>query len=138
MRLLRPSPGEAADRQTILHLKAKYGEIKKINTKPFVDEINELQTYLDVHYFSKITDEQGNKFTELYGKLASKNKELWLIEDEVRLRIKQGEDNTTRLSEIAKLVPKLNDERAAFVQEINAIFSITEVEKVYLATELRK
>lgn len=139
MRLLRPSPGEAADRQSILHLKCQYGELKNMNIKPFTDEISELQTYLDVHYFHKITEETGEKYNGLFGSLARLNRDMWKLEDEVRIRTAdtyehKGPDNDARLLVIVRLIPQLNDKRAALVQEVNSLFSIHQQEKIYIAS----
>ena len=136
MRLLRPSPGEAADRQGILLLKCRYGIAKNVNTKPFEDEINELQTYLDVHYFNKINEETGEKYNQLFQQLKDVNNDLWRIEDEVRIQIRKPSLDRVRLVEIAIAVPTANDKRMALVQEINRLFNLDVKEKVYIADEI--
>lgn len=133
MRLLRPNPGECADRQSILHLKSKYGELKHINVKPFNDEIMEIQDYLQKNWFTLIAFDKGSQFDELWKKLSAVNSELWKIEDEVRLRARETPLNKERLVEIALLVPVKNDLRAKIVQEINRLFQVAEQEKVYIS-----
>jgi len=133
MRLLRPSPGEAVDRQTILHLKCKYGELKHINVKPFTDEINELQTYLDVHFYHKISEENGQRLNVLYADLAALNGKLWKLEDEARIRRVEQPRPVERLADMRDLTTDLNDARAMLVQQVNALFTISEPEKVYIA-----
>jgi hypothetical protein len=104
-----------------------------MNVKPFSDEIYELQVYLDVHYYHLLTDEPGAKVNELYQKLARVNRELWKIEDEVRLRVNENPLNKDRLVEIALLIPKLNDQRADLVQQINVVFQqVPQPEKIYI------
>lgn len=135
MRLLRPSPGESVDRQTILMLKARYGEIKKVNTKGFTDEVNEIQEYLDKNWYFKLREEQGTHLNTLFQKLSDINNTLWKLEDEIRLRATkpiEGE-NKERICQIALLVPEWNDKRADAVQEINRLFLVVETEKIYLA-----
>ena len=134
MRLLRPNPGECADRQSILHLKAKYGELKHINVKPFTDEIEEIQDYLQKNWFIKIEFDKGAQYDELWKKLSAINNELWKIEDEVRLRARESVLNKERLVEIALTIPVKNDLRAKIVQEINRLFQVAEQEKVYIAS----
>lgn len=133
MRLIRPTPGECADRQTILHLKAKYGELKHINVKPFVDEIGEIQDYLEKNWFITIDFDKGAQFDHLFKMLQSINTELWKVEDEVRLRAKEKTLNKDRLVEIALYIPVQNDLRAKTVQEINRLFLVAEQEKVYIS-----
>lgn len=133
MRLLRPTPGECADRQTILHLKAKYGELKHINVKPFTDEIAEIQDYLDKNWFTRIDFAVGAQFDSLWKRLSEINTDLWKVEDEVRLRAREKPLNEKRLVEIALYIPIQNDLRAKVVQEINRLFLVAEQEKVYIS-----
>lgn len=136
MRMLRPSPGEVADRQTILLLKCRYGSMKHVNIKPFQDEHIELQTYLQLHWFiqfAPVDDPKGIKFDVLTTELQEVNNNLWKLEDEIRLRAKQTPIDKERLLEIALLVPKLNDQRSDLVQKINKLFFVAEQEKIYLA-----
>lgn len=140
MRMLRPSPGECADRQSILLLKCKYGALKHVDVKPFSDENNEIQSYLQKNFFYQLNEEKGAKFDELLKKLQEVNHSLWKIEDEVRIYVRKDDareaidgDQQERLSEIALTIPRLNDKRSDLVQEINAIFGLAGREKVYIA-----
>ena len=133
MRLLRPAPGECADRQTILLLKAKFGTIKKVNTKPFTDELNEIQEYLERNWYFKLTPEQGTKNDELIKQLQAVNGELWKLEDEIRLRMGMDTVDEKRESDLCRSVARFNDRRAKLVQEINTIFQCAVAEKVYVA-----
>ena len=36
-----------------------------------------------------------------------------------------------RLAELAKLIPELNDHRAALVQRVNGLFRVAQAEKIY-------
>jgi hypothetical protein len=133
MRLLRPSPGEAADRQTILLLKAQYGNVSKINIKHFTDEQNEIQDYLAREYFSHIGTTTGELYNQLFIKLKEVNATLWRLEDEIRIQMKLVPQNKERLAELGPLICDHNDQRMRLVQEINKLFGITQQEKVYVA-----
>lgn len=135
MRMLTPSPGECADRQTILELKCKYGQLKHINTKPYSDEINLIQNYLEKEWFYKIVPNIGAQYNQLYFKLKDINSQLWRLEDEIRIRSTEPSPDKDRIVEIAMLIPKLNDERAGLVQEINGLFRVRGQEKVYLTKD---
>lgn len=133
MRMLRPSPGEAADRQTILHLKCKYGDLKRLNIKPFRNELEELQEYLERNWFIRLSEEDGRHYNELCVKMGDVNNQLWKLEDEKRLRIKQNTADLQREFDMSRSVTKLNDDRADLVNEINKLFMVVEQEKIYLA-----
>ena len=133
--MLRPAPGECVDRQTILMLKAKFGTLKKINTKPFTDELNDIQEYLEKNWYFKLNETEGATNDALIKQLQVVNGELWKIEDEIRLRMSNDQNrDVPREADIARIIPTLNDKRAKLVQDINAIFQCATVEKVYVAS----
>lgn len=129
MRLLRPSPGEVADRQTILFLKIQACIAQMKDASKFVDENAECQRYLDLYWFKSLTPEQGKQFDDLLEELAKVNKTLWDLEDKIRvaIRLYNNEDILTCAIDI----PKLNDERADIVRKINMLWGDNQTEKIY-------
>lgn len=152
MRMLQPSPGEAVDRQTILQLKCQHGQKKGVNVKPFVDENNALQEYLEKNWLLLTQKSMQDPYDRLWAALKEVNKKLWDLEDEIRtLKVSLGiakipahdaacmisgnmqNPKCLRIVEIGLLVPELNDRRAKLVQEMNALFGIRTQEKLYVA-----
>ena len=158
MRMLQPSPGEAVDRQTILQLKCQHGQKKGVNVKPFVDENNALQEYLEKNWLLLTQKSMQDPYDRLWAALKEVNKRLWDLEDEIRLLkssltklpgVHQSQMSARemaclisgniqniscmRIIEIGLLVPELNDRRAQLVQELNALFGIRTQEKLYVA-----
>lgn len=172
MRMLKPSPGEIADRQTILALKIKAGgagsepeNIKmadesgvleradgtevaasrvlisgtsKVNIKPFVEENELLQQYLEKNWFPALNRGRGVEYDELFDQLGDVNERLWNLEDEARelkRTFKAGVDNFGSLDERARTVlfaiTTENDKRSGLVQQISELFGITMQEKIY-------
>jgi sRNA-binding carbon storage regulator CsrA len=113
-RLIKPDPGECVDRQTIVVLKAKYGQsldeqkvtdkvktdnekqqivatkftgASKINIQPFIDENESLQQYLEEFYFPLLltSPDKQNQFDKLYDELLELNGDIWKLEDQVRI-----------------------------------------------------
>lgn len=136
MGLLTPSPGEVVDRQTILELKIEAAKRKKIPANAFADEYDQLQAYLEKNSFTR-APVQHDRDT-LYKKLKEVNTQLWHIEDDIRLIIRQAGD-PSKLSADQKVlvckvsfeIPRLNDQRAELVQQINKLFNISRPEKLY-------
>lgn len=150
MLLLQPSPGHCVDRQTILQLKCHNGLKRNLNIQPFVDENNALQTYLEKNWFMLAKKNIQHAYDTAFTKLKGINTELWALEDEIRRLLKivpEGDvpdvagylasnghmPEVKRLIEIALYIPQLNDRRAQAVAEINALFGINTMEKVYNA-----
>ena len=172
MRMLRPSPGEIADRQTILALKIQAGgagsepeniqradesgvleksdgtEVNasrtlikgtsKVNIKPWVEENELLQQYLESNWFPSLNRNNGVEFDDLFDQLAEVNRTLWKLEDEARdlkRTYEQGVDNFGQLDERArKILFQINgnnDKRAELVKKINALFGVQSQEKLY-------
>ncbi len=136
MGLLAPSPGEVVDRQTILELKIAAAKKNQISTRDFAEEYDQLQAYLGKNSF---TPKPGqDDFKTLYAKLKDMNTQLWNIEDEIRLIIRQAGAPSSLTAEqraavcrISFAIPRLNDQRAELVQQINKLFNINRVEKLY-------
>lgn len=136
MGLLAPLPGEVFDRQTILELKMEAARKKGISANAFEDEYNELHAYLEKNSFDRAAEQ--NVANELYKKLKDVNTQLWNIEDEIRLIIK-GAGDPSNLSadqrvlvcKISFEIPRLNDRRAELVRQINKLFNVDRVEKLY-------
>jgi hypothetical protein len=114
MKLIRPSPGELADRQTILELKINHADIEigdeeskliktkkgsanvvrtvidnptKVNVQPFFDELELVQTRLKENWIPNITmhEEAVKAYDDLYEQLAKTNEQLWDLEDQARV-----------------------------------------------------
>lgn len=136
MGLLSPLPGEVVDRQTILELKIDAAGKKGISPKAFRDEYDQLQTYLEKNSFARAPKQQEQE--ALYKKMKEVNTQLWNIEDQIRLIIKNAGDASKLSSdqrvEVCKIsfeIPRLNDRRAELVQQINKLFNIDRLEKLY-------
>lgn len=123
MRLLDPTPGEMIDRLTILDLK-----IYNSNTQKQIEWFCEEQRLL----LDKLsTYATSNRDLAPYrDKLFTINKELWYLIDEVR-ELPDIDNNVLRLAYLAKKIPRLNDERAETVEQINKFYGINTTEKIY-------
>ena len=136
MGLLAPSPGEVVDRQTILELKIAAAKKNQISIRDFAEEYDQLQAYLGKNSFTPKPGQDDYK--TLYAKLKNVNTQLWNIEDEIRLIIRQAgapcsltADQRDAVCKISFAIPHLNDQRAELVQQINKLFNINRVEKLY-------
>jgi hypothetical protein len=136
MGLLTPLPGEVVDRQTILELKMDAAGKKEISANAFRDEYDQLQAYLEKNSFARAPERQDQE--ALYKKMKDVNTQLWNIEDEIRLIIKNAGDSSklsadqkVQVCKISFEIPRLNDRRAELVREINKLFNIDRVEKLY-------
>ena len=113
MRLIKPSPGELADRQSILELKIDYGlseihtqetvdrgktrlrslmrkvvsEPTKINIIPFKEELEAIIQYTTDKWVPGITDDENkvDEYDRLYEELSEVNGNLWKLEDQARI-----------------------------------------------------
>lgn len=134
MGLLAPTPGEVADRQTIIELKIDAAKQKNLSFSAFSEEYGELQSYLGRNSFATSSPE----YQGLYTKLKDVNTKLWNIEDEIRLIIRQSGE-ASKLSAEQKIevcrisfeIPRLNDQRAELVQQVNRLFNVDRREKFY-------
>jgi hypothetical protein len=164
MRMLRPSPGEVVDRQTILELKAQYGQsldqqktiekviveedkkrigttvlqgASKINLKPFLDEHEALQKYLEKDWFPMIatSEDKQKDFDSLYEQLSETNHDLWKLEDQARILVSAPDKYTDianrRAAEVLFTINASNDRRAELVKKINAIWGMNTIEKLH-------
>lgn len=112
MRMLKPSPGELADRQTILELKIEHadreitdaepqlvkrghivrtvveGVDKKAPVNHFFDELELIQQHLRNNYVPDLQmmgDEKVSLYDRLYDDLVEANANLWELEDQARV-----------------------------------------------------
>ncbi len=127
MGLMNPSPGELADRKTILHLKIAVGERKKVKVGHFQKELELIEAAL-AEWFRKSAGGDRRAYDMATKGLAEVNQKLWHAEDEVRALARNERD---RLAELAKLIPELNDQRAELVRQVNRAFGVDQVEKLY-------
>jgi hypothetical protein len=109
MRMLKPSPGELADRQTILTLKVDHCDVEfdentdmkqsggvlsrtvipnknKTNVHPFLDELELIAKKLKEAWVPDIENKPGaiKAYDELYDELLDTNASLWKLEDKIR------------------------------------------------------
>jgi hypothetical protein len=164
MRLFRPNPGECVDRQTILELKAEHvqsldpqrtynkDKIKtddkridkivfegasRINIKPFLDEHDEIQVYLEKNWFPEIASskEKQKQFDVLYAELAEVNGQLWKLEDQVRIYLQAPmgyeREADIRSLEVYRTITTLNNKRSELVKQVNTLWGLSVIEKLY-------
>lgn len=135
MRLIRPNPGELADRQTIVQLKAKFGAEKKLNIQPFLDENEVCQRYLEKNWFPDILRGKEDTFNALFEQLAEVNLQIWKLTDQQHI-LRDAPDRlmpqaAKRAAECLFDIADLNDKRADLVCSINALFRVNVQEKIY-------
>ena len=159
MRLLRPSPGECVDRQTILWLKMEYGSSKvepskrvdvrpeeqrarvivdnpgAINIQPFLDENELIQQHLEANWFPDLSTSKQVRFNDLMEELAELNHQIWKLTDQAHI-LKDAPDRMAavanqRAAEVLYATIELNDKRAKLVRDINELFEIRTVEKIF-------
>ena len=119
------SNGELIDKYTILHIKQEFIDDKD-KLKKVEDEINVLKTFVKelIHQYN---------IEELMNKLKNTNKELWNIEDNIRLKEK-AQLFDKEFIELARSVYFTNDKRAEIKNIINektnsSIFEVKSYEK---------
>ena len=127
MGLVNPTPGELVDRKTILHLKIEAGRRKQVDTTHFQQELEMIEAAL-TDWFAKHASADRGAYEEATRGLADVNQQLWHAEDEVRALPRTERE---RLADLAKLIPALNDRRAGLVQQVNRLFRVGQVEKLY-------
>lgn len=164
MRMLNPSPGEVVDRQTILDLKSEHGQsldqqktedqfkvdteatavvrtrfegASKINIKPFLDEHEALQRYLEKNYFPILvaSPDKQQEFDKLYEEIHEVNSDIWKLEDQARILRdspdKNNEQVIHRAAEVLFTINDLNDKRSELVKKVDAIWGMAIQEKFY-------
>ena len=110
MPLIPVSVGELVDKISILKIKSKniFEDIKLSNIKI---ELSELQKkFEELNVSNKIQN-------EIIG-LENVNKQLWIIEDDIREKEKRKEFDEEFI-DLARSVYNVNDKRASFKKEIN-------------------
>ncbi len=161
MRLLKPDPGELADRQTILELKIEHldkeivdaepvvkgrgpiirtvveGGDKKVGAHHFFDELEMIQKHLRQNWIPDLQMIPGKveEYDKLYDELTEINSDLWSLEDQARI-LRSAPDKSynavlSRKSEILDAITAQNDKRSEIVKKINALWNITSEEKMY-------
>ena len=163
MRLLKPSPGECVDRQTILQLKMAAADPGNLSTKvdadktitdgettwavnrtlvknastvditPWQYEHEAIQQYLEKEWFPTRSIDIADSFDLLSDQLFEINQKLWKLEDEAR-ELKGTSQNTARAFRAEVVLFEItmsNDKRAELVRQINQLFGVDVVEKLY-------
>jgi len=108
------SNGELIDKLTILEIK-----LNKISDKDKLDNLMEEWEYINSRTIS-LYQIFGTKIMELTDQLESTNKELWWVEDQLRLCEKEQRFDK-EFVELARSVYKLNDERHAIKKNIDKL-----------------
>jgi hypothetical protein len=138
MQLLRPSPGECVDRQTILRIKIQEATKTDLDCKHFGDEERELQLYLEKTWFPAATADRVKQLELFSAELKKVNQSLWDLENKIRnlksLSVEECDKKAREIVSVAFAIPELNDERARLVAEINALFGLVAQEKLYAAS----
>lgn len=105
--------GEILDKFSILTIK-----LHNIKNQNKLIHIEKEYDYL-YKYYTFITNNYP-EVTEYYSILKNINEQLWIIEDNIRLKEKQTSFDEEFIS-LARSVYKLNDERAKIKKEINLL-----------------
>jgi len=108
------SNGELIDKLTILEIK-----LNKISDKDKLDNLMKEWEYINSQTIS-LYQIFGTKIIKLADQLESTNKELWWVEDSIRLCEKEQRFDK-EFVELARSVYKLNDERHAIKKDIDKI-----------------
>lgn len=152
MRLIHPSPGELADRQSILELKIEYGasEISseqkiegskvvrnltrnvitaptRVNIIPFKEELEAVIKYNVEHWLPGIQEDDSKVqlYDKLYDDLFEVNHNLWKLEDEARiLRAAPDKYQAQAAVRAAEVLFSINDENDKRAEVIKQINSI--------------
>lgn len=135
MRLMKPAPGEIADRQTILNLKAKFGEAKGINIQPFLDEHELCQQYLERNWFPEINVNDAKDYDRLFAELEELNTQVWQLTDQSHTLMEAPDRHQAlanqRAAEVLFAITEMNDRRASIVYQINGLFQVKVQEKIF-------
>ena len=135
MRLMKPAPGEVVDRQTILKLKAQFGEQKGINVQPFIDENELCQQYLEKNWLPDLASKDGDEYDKLMAELEEINLQVWQLTDQSHTLMEAPNRHQAlanqRAAEVLFMITELNDKRASIVYKINGLFAIQVQEKIF-------
>ena len=111
---IKASLGEILDKLSILEIKLSYakdeGQIKNIK--------NEFSHLNDIA--APMWEKGGDELKTLYNQLKSINHELWVIEDDIRLK-EQDKDFGEEFVALARSVYITNDKRAETKRDINKL-----------------
>lgn len=136
MRIITPACGECMDRLSILKLKIKSADAKGVPSTHFLEEKQELESYIASHFPHIGSSGTIDDYYKLSQALMEVNSNLWSLEDEIRIYVNKKEVHAVdapRIVDIALLIPVLNDKRAELVRNISSLAKGVEVrpEKVY-------
>jgi hypothetical protein len=163
--IITPTPGDLVDRQTILEIKLEHLGVEgdtgyapksvelleqspeksvartvlldktEIDVQPTLFEHAAIQERLERDWFHKLTPEQGEIYDNFNQRLRSVNKELWKLEDQIRVYRKAPDVDSPlilrRVKDTAFAIVVNNDLRANYVQQINTLWDIRIQEKIY-------
>jgi hypothetical protein len=129
MRVLNPSPGELTDRLTILQLKIPAAKEVGKPTEHLQEEYEQIAEALNL-WAPRCRSREDTEL--LTTRLANTNRLLWLREDEVRWlpepeplpSTAEQAENIMRLALVAKLIARLNDDRAERIAGLNALYGV--------------
>ena len=139
MGLLTPSPGEVQDRLSILHLKITHAKDLVVKEN-FEREVRELTLYITWKWNGRLSANKGieSKFKSdaLAEDLYKINSQLWDLEDERRRLINVYSSGLydhlgVLIVENAVRTTELNDQRSKYISEINKLYGLEVVEKLY-------
>lgn len=161
MLLFKTTPGELADRQTILELKIEHlNEIEvdddptvqsstsrgvvarhivknpsKINPQPFLDELELIQESLKKNWFDARPDSLVQKYDALFEQLEQVNLDIWNLEDNARI-LRDAPDKfkeaaAIRAAEVLFAINDNNDKRCEIKKQIDALWGYKTQEKLY-------
>lgn len=108
--------GDAFDKLSILEIK-----LENVKDETQKNNINNELSYLQ-DKLSLFWREGGEELKEIYNRLKKTNREMWVIEDSVRLKEKDNNFDEEFI-ELARAVYYTNDRRAAEKKEINHLLN---------------
>jgi hypothetical protein len=130
---IQASLGEVLDKITILALKQE----KLEKPEALANVSRELEVLRSAISYSQMADSISNP---MYNALAAVNRQLWLVEDELR-EMESSQIFDSKFVERARSVYRLNDRRAALKRELNILYGSTLIEeksyKPYLSDDAR-
>jgi len=140
MSLLCPTPGEIADRIAIVQLKivaALSISDPKIRFR-FESELlellgrqSEIQKSADALLSRKLVRERLDSQRRIFVEMQSVHQKLWELEDQRRDLMSRVYIEVLEVSNNAVLTTKLNDHRQSLIRQMNALYDVHEVEKLY-------
>ena len=114
--LIKVSLGEILDKLSILEIKLGFAKeaSQKANIQKEFDHLGDIA--------SPLFEADEGELRGLYNKLKSINHQLWVIEDDIRLK-EQNQDFGDEFVKLARSVYITNDERAATKRDINTLLN---------------